>query len=155
MKYFAKYIPIEGEIKDGDVTINSAGCTARILVTNKKTNNTHKKVQLFLCSRDIIEGDKFWITGYNPLENGGEFDITRSHICTQVTGPAITNLGNKTIWFKSSGVREGEYYVDSSRTYKVIGPISPDATWVREGDEFEEDEIEELNLIYEINTKMW
>lgn len=56
--YFAKYLPVEGEVKDGDYAINSAGSIAQYLVNNDESRK-FQKVQLFLCSRDIQVGDTF------------------------------------------------------------------------------------------------
>jgi hypothetical protein len=83
-KYFAKYLPVEGEIK---------------------------KVKLFLCSRNIEVGDKYYY-------NGTETDICDSEI-------------------RLEQIKEQEEKHGQKR-FKVIGEISPEAIWVKEGDEFNE-----------------
>lgn len=40
-------------------------------------------------------------------------------------------------------IKGGNEAVDSKNCFKVVGEISPEATWVREGDEFDEDEVTE------------
>lgn len=107
--YFAKYLPVEGEIKEGDMYWFNGSPTE----LRKDNNDAHgmcscKKVKLFLCSRDIQIGDKVrWLTG------NGEW-------------------GNSVVTGDPSKLIE---------TYKVIGEISPEAIWVKEGDEFDEGDI--------------
>jgi len=115
MKYFAKYLPIEGEIKEGNliatrllpnVPIGNASKEQIELGINKQGNYT--KVKLFLCSRNIQRNDSI----YCSIEDYQK----RSPILVQEH--AIEALKEK-------------------RAFKVIGEISPEATYVKEGDEFE------------------
>jgi hypothetical protein len=121
LPYFAKYLPVKGEIKEGEICFVDDGQGNTGYLPFKKVYTTQgepfpKKVKLFLCSRDIQVGDK--CVGFT----GGEwFDVT-------VSDP--TKL------------------ID---TYKVIGEISPEATWVKEGDEFDEDEWRERYWDTEVN----
>ena len=117
-KYFAKELPIEGEIKEGDIVfikrpIGSGYFPVKngkiIVIENQleyevKTLSTKQKVKLFLCSRDIQVGDEV------------------VHIYS----------GKKHII-------EDKKWLDKKwivNYLKVIGEISPDATWVKEGDEY-------------------
>lgn len=36
---------------------------------------------------------------------------------------------------------DGDYFYLQSQLFKVIGPISPEATWVKEGDEFDKTQL--------------
>lgn len=117
MKYFAKYLPVEGGIKEGDyVDIGS-----QVIIYSTKWQKTiskynPKKVKLFLCSRDIQVGDTVW--------NGRK--------------------GLLVFEDESEGRPEGNWMHLSAITihdFKSIGEISPDATWVKEGDEFSKEEI--------------
>lgn len=114
--YFAKYLPVEGEIEVGDYFVDEY---KQIYKCTKKDNGgtwgsgysrsinlkLSKKVKLFLCSRDIQVGDE--VTSY-------------------ISGKKIkANLFPHT----------HPHFV------KVIGEISPDATWVKEGQEFSEEEV--------------
>jgi hypothetical protein len=99
-KYFAKYLPVEGEIK---------------------------KVKLFLCSRNIEVGDKYYY-------NGTETDICDSEI-------------------RLEQIKEQEEKHGQKR-FKVIGEISPEAIWVKEEDGFDEDDILfilDASIAYEID----
>ena len=102
-KYFCKFLPVEGEIKEGDFYITSPDYKIVRKCEDRSwgTFEMCKKVKLFLCSRDIEVGDKAWTTV------GSCFDTFKEGY-------------DKQYWFK------------------VIGEISSEATWVKEGDEFDE-----------------
>jgi len=103
-QYFAKYLPVEGGIKEGDIILDIFSQYSKAHKSNLQSRNPPKvKYKLFLCSRDIQVGDKVldeefcdWIVQEN--------DLKALHLLT-----------------------------------KVIGEISPDARWVKEGDEFDAD----------------
>lgn len=116
--YFAKYLPIEGEIKEGDWGFHKER-GATILMQWKSGMpqfSGDKLAKLFLCSRDFQVGDKVRLFS-NPTE---EINVPKNFL-----------------------VREnGERFVDTRlSSFKVIGEISPEATWVKEGQEFDEDEV--------------
>jgi hypothetical protein len=125
--YFAKYLPVEGELKEGDITYwdSNEGYFSKQFVKVAKSFETHaiasgwKKFKLFLCSRDIQVGDKVFSSKVSYLTQDetitvDEYNIT---IC-----------------------REEE-------DFKVIGEISPEATWVKEGDEFDESQFIRYGLL--------
>jgi hypothetical protein len=113
MKYFAKYLPVEGEIKDMMIhpknhlePMSVKGLPAPPIAYSK---NGWIPVKLFLCSRDIQVDDK--------LTN-------------------IDGVSTETV------MTEGDkYLLFDGNNFKVIGEISPDATWVKEGDEFDKSEL--------------
>lgn len=112
--YFAKYLPVEGDIKIGDKFYEEGlGIGTRV---GKKGIYDFQKVKLFLCSRDIQVGDEVMDS----------------------TGTLKAKLD---IQPQPNEIASGKYI-------KVIGEISPEATWVKEGDEFDEDEVQ-FKLIYE------
>lgn len=155
MKYFAKYLPVEGEIKEGDkvfytgkqldfpeavyevldnvkqkMSVKSAGGLG-IEYTKTPTTGAYlkigynifvgehlQKVKLFLCSRDIQVVDKVFCLDVhynNPLHPPEKYiDPWR------IRGEGDT----------------------CKACIKVIGEISPEAVWVKEGDEFDEDQVE-------------
>lgn len=121
-KYFVKYLPVEGEINDGDYWIRN-GIVSNEIVAHGICDC--KRVKLFLCSRDIQVGDECYHTKY-------------------------LNLGKWAL--KEGGIQDcvdwhGEN-VDESHLFKVLGEISPEAIWVKEGDEFEEDDIQQATKLY-------
>jgi len=112
-KYFTKYLPVEGEIKEGDYwkhpkAPNTIFPWTKAYARGPISTGLMQKVKLFLCSRDIQVGDK------------------------------MTRLdGSK---FKADKAPDGSAHWNG-HAYKVIGEVSPDATWVKEGMEFDEEEI--------------
>lgn len=121
-KYFVRYLPVEGEIKTGDVFTVAAPLGNKykanevkngyVYVTTPKSFRFGLKEctihKLFLCSRAIQVGDE--------VQDGDNF------IC------------------KIPNELDLENALDNN-FFKVIGEVSPDANWVKEGDEFEEDEV--------------
>lgn len=127
-KYFTKYLPVEGEIREGDFYLNSVGgiSQAKCELDTPLANKYNKKVKLFLCSRDIQAGDKIWHE------------------------------------FSNTFVEIGQEYIDTMTeekqkiSFKVIGEISHNAVWVKEGDEFDEDEVNITEQCPHYNNRhMW
>lgn len=129
MKYFTKYLPVEGEIRKGDKVIHNGNIVTVIKkegegstwLTNgfPKYGSGLKKVKLFLCSKDIQVGDTV------------RFPDT----------------------LKETIVKEDLLPLSSFRVYgyfKVVGEISPDANWVTEGMEFDDNDT--LPSIQEIES---
>jgi hypothetical protein len=126
-KYIVKYIPVDDEIKSGDKYLHKNGHVQTTsknlpLTTLKYINENCKKVELFLCSRDIQVGDEIvpilnWETPLvcDPIKVYKEGD----------KGP----IGEPyQIWNE----RLGFSYM------KILGRLSPHATWVKENDEIDE-----------------
>ena len=117
-KYFTKYLPVEGEIKEGDRYFRDGSL---VIIAARKSdieycnnNPSIEKVKLFLCSRDIQVGDKYLEhTQINP-DRYQEFVFT---------------LDDKLDGF------------EPENSFKVIGEVSPEAIWVTEGMEFDEEEL--------------
>lgn len=137
-KYFAKYIPVDGTIYKGDkflftgtnVVYEAAWIPLSnpVLIASKCGNavvgeEDCRKVKLFLCSTEIQAGDKVL------LETFEEVEVYEKH---------------GTIWGRTLKNRELEIFTD--RDFKVIGPILTSAKWVKEGDQFNEDEIKLIIL---------
>lgn len=113
-KYFTKYFPVEGEIKEGDRYFRDGSL---VIIAARKSdieycnnNPSIEKVKLFLCSRDIQVGDEgVYYAGV----------LLPDKIEQSVLGLAD---------------RPNEFY-------KAIGEVSPEAVWVTEGMEFDEEEL--------------
>lgn len=125
MKYFAKYLPVEGEIKEGyclDILKNE------VIYYNgnygEEIPKELKKVKLFLCSRGITKGDK--IRGEYPSTLGFDVECLRND-----------DKSSSVPHWVVRGQDNNEYFYAKQDSFKVIGEISPDAAWVKEGDEFE------------------
>ncbi len=114
MRYIARWVPVEGEIKPGDHGLTEThGYVFKALKETMSLCKGKQKVKLFLCSRDIQVGDKVL------------------HIPS-----------NKYIDVKYQSVLDSMKEKGQLDNYvKVIGEISPDATWVKEGDEFDSSEL--------------
>jgi hypothetical protein len=111
-KYFAKYLPVGGEIKEGNTSLKNGIRFFHHRVSQSDTFEGHQKVKLFLCSRDIQVGDEM-----TPIFGGNTFTVTEKSLIAIIT---------------------------SETSAKVIGEISPGATWVKEGDEFERNDFRVL-----------
>ena len=132
-KYCAKYLPVECKGDDGckwqwNNNINNTGWEDiapsdmdAVIAHGLHPQPEFRKLKLFLCSRDIKLGDVYYTD--DP------------------------NWDNKTLLRHTNvDIEQGTPKMELS--YKVIGEISPDATWVKEGDEFDNDEL--FMIIYYI-----
>lgn len=132
--YFTKYLPVEGEIKNGDLYFqtyqkNQIG----IAQIPKEYDNPHvcyydgfQKVKLFLCSRDITFDNYQLNLDYSE-------DFLQSEYIKYSDDVSFEQ------WFNSN-----IKYIQSI-AFKVIGEVSTEATWVTEGMEFNEEDIKLVN----------
>lgn len=137
IKYFAKYCPVKGKgkIKEGDLVMEPNGVVYRVGGLGMDTGFTllnhldgsfydmsdlFTKVKLFLCSRNIKVGDNV----FNPKTNQYE-DVVSFN-------PEIGCIS-----YNSTTLNE----VEISKSFKIIGEISPDNTWVKENDQFDEEDV--------------
>jgi len=140
-KFFAKYSAVEGEIKEGDLYLQNLvgiGFLNEIRTyTGGKLEARDKKVKLFLCSRDIKIGDRVKSFNY-PEQNEGEVvDLRTSEKLVRAKDHSeIYHLADIQYPNDSSFVTAA-----ISNFFKVIGEISQEAIWVKEGDEFDEYQI--------------
>jgi hypothetical protein len=125
--YFTKYLPCEGEIKEGDRAITARG---EIFVATKENNDPiygDKLLKLYLCSRDIKVGDKIY-------PGPGEKYHFKEYECVEKSCSGSSQVVLE--W-----ALEGKWF-------KKIGEISPESlSWVKEGMEFDEDEAEVFNQL--------
>lgn len=142
--YFAKYLPVEGRVKQGD----------KFLI-----NDDHPQGRLRTAYR-ITTGNRLW--------NGQDWDtLIGEHYFIDPTPKEgsgfVTELECKkaSLFLCSRDIRAGDelYYPDGKGPeiaddtekhkawvkqyglFKVIGEISPNAKWVKEGDEFDYNEV--------------
>lgn len=128
-QYFTKYLPVEGEIKHNDLYLVGRVILPRNPLNVSNDDDFYKgkqKVKLFLCSRDIQVDDKIQ---YNHGNLGYKEGV-------------VDKIEKETNSVYIHGFNYHYLSIHNTECLKVIGEISPDATWVKEGDEFDENEIE-------------
>lgn len=138
--YFAKWLPVEGEIKEGDWVLSAHKdpnlsdylyhLIGEELALYQRDCKYYpgKKVKLFLCSRDIQVGDKVW------SQDKGFFEADQM----------LININtNAAVSFKYPPI-------------KVIGEISPNAlSFVKEGDEFDKEDISLPSTTKRLSSIPW
>lgn len=137
-KYFAKYLPVEGEINKGDKVLDTLNEQYDTWLDDDKCDEYghYKKVKLFLCSRDIQVGDTVKCHSTKDEHKNGVYDCeVRVVDISEEHTVRVTMEG----W-------EEDLPIPRNYLLKVIGEISPEATWVKEGDEFDETEIKIFRL---------
>lgn len=141
--FFAKYLPVEGnELNKGEYWLHPKGVVFPYSETYLKAFNALKtvgkaqKVKLFLCSRDIQVDDEVI-----NLFGHASFNLKGKYI-------ADSDLEDTCYIQTKNG---GEQCV-KSHWIKVIGEISPEATWVKDGDEFNEYQLWCKNIPFWGNT---
>lgn len=126
--HFAKYLPVEGEIKEGDYWQHPKGPVfpwTEAYARGPISTGLMKKVKLFLCSRDIKVGDGIKTKCKEEWLDAKVLELP----------PEYSDYANYRIVCGSM-----ESYSLGMYTIKIIGEISPEATWVKEGDQFDEGE---------------
>lgn len=127
---FAKYLSVKGEIKEGD----------KVLYNGKVYLAPYGKAYILeglildtQAQIDSLQKVKLFLCSRDiKIGDNGYNTVTNSfHLLNE---PLEHYHGLGDIWIK------------------VIGEISPEATWVKEGDEFDEDEIEEWTI--DTNNKL-
>jgi hypothetical protein len=129
-KYFAKYLPVEGNIKDRDYYIDDNN---EVWQHKKELCFTPpgRKAILFLCSKEVSLGDEIYYKGFSSrIEKGNFHSIAKSEDGDDFIDITPDNRG--------IGILINH---EDNGLCKPIGEISLKATWVKEGDEFDEDEI--------------
>lgn len=151
--YFAKDLPIEGEIKEGDIVqgqpdihgnnplfyhiteIDIAKNRARSIKGQALYLDQLKKVKLFLCSRDRIQiGDEYCTK-------------TGKHICINISKGIGDNYFPKEMLVWCKGDNQINLWSPISECVKVIGEISSEAIWVKDGDEFNEYQVRRFTRV--------
>jgi hypothetical protein len=139
-QFFAEWLPVEG---DSDYV----QCWGKAVCKRSKSNSAiyhlidnaegappitdfevktipqgFKHVKLFLCSRDIQVGDECHYRGFK--------------------GKVGRSIHGKQVWVLDDS--EGNHLIyadDLDSLFKVVGEISQEATWVKEGDEFDREDL--------------
>lgn len=125
-KYFAEYIPVAGAIREGDKFYDSKFSLLGVKTARWDTESkTQQKMKLHLCSWDIQVGDRVY-QKFNKSISDEQYDILKWSF-------------EDRIWLYKDGKPNHTAHI--STLFKVMGPISPLANWVKQGDEFSEDQI--------------
>lgn len=132
--YFAKILPVPGGIKVGDIVqanqdslIGKYGPLLLPLSKAEIDDKEYSKVALYLCSRDVKIGTpNIWCEGYDKLFGCMSRD---------------TKHGMLNLHIKENGEYRAAHSAKEEDCMAVIGLISPEATWIKEGDEFDEDQV--------------
>lgn len=133
--YFAKYLVANGHFQYAGANIRhkKTGQIGKIKKVGEGLDETqYEHVKLFLCSRDIQVGDKVYM-------NDSRFSEPI------IVGSFLINGEHRVGWYPEGFQVNTERKLQGVKGFgnygKVIGEISPDATWAKEGDEFDEDKI--------------
>lgn len=117
--YVIKLLPVLGELEIGDITFwdNCEGYYNNQFVKVDKGFLTHaqssgwKKFKYFLCSYNLQTGDEFYHNNLNYSYPEKRYNYDPESID-----------------------------ISGGENFKVVGKISPEATWVKDGDKINEDD---------------
>lgn len=135
-KYFTCYIPVEAELKVGDSLLVNGENELIIEIRMRDTPQyrtksawyTSQKIKLLLCSSEVKVGD--------IIKSLGHDNIWRDY--------TVIKDGDNMWFILELGHHPSDYWTALKNTkyhFKVIGEVTPDAKWVKEGDEFDENDI--------------
>lgn len=131
--YFTKYLPVEGEIKMRDWYFNKYKELCLYQASLPACDYIGAQLaKLFLCSRDIGIGDKFYRKYTKAVGHTPEMEC----IGMDTTGTVLY----------SEGIND-DIYNPKDLCFKIIGEISPGAIWVKEGDEFDFHQIDAVPFL--------
>jgi len=138
-EYIALYLSVRGELKVGD-KYKLAGNPYDVFEAKEHCldlgeGSTRKiKHQLFLCSTNVEIGDKVRCSKRSNKEI----------IIEEIEKKNGDNYFPKGIivWNREEVEGNIRFWRPIEEVFKVIGLISTDAKWVKEGDKFKEDEVE-------------
>lgn len=148
--YFTKLLPIEGELKEGDqIMWNSElyrvagqlGAIAPDLHVKKQEESrwipkedvpSLRPLRLFLCSHDIKVGDEVMY----QMEVFGLSKGVFTSIDEEEGVKFYTVTGKESVYCFYPN--NPEVSPPHEHPFKVMGEVSPEAKWVKEGDRFEE-----------------
>jgi hypothetical protein len=168
-KYFTKYLNETGEIGVGDYVRSESSGRQRVKVTGIDEDGNyitderdwHKvdsyfvlpkkkavkvSTNMYLCTKDINIGDKVKHTAGYPFVGYAEFLYKHDWLIVREEANSIavekrinTNFN---VYVTAPTYNNGaEVTVCGWNLYKVVGIISPDAIWVKEGNTFTEEDI--------------
>lgn len=117
--YLAKYLPVEGKIKPPCIVLET-------LMSGKK--------------------ELFQVDNLNDI-NEGQQVLAKLFLCSR-----DIQVGDKIRYFKNINTEFTASIWDTkesggTESFKIIGEISHDAVWVKEGDEFDEDEVSSFGVV--------
>lgn len=147
MKAIAKYMSCpKGEHRAAQMDgITYSGQALEVVERNPKHKLTY--VKLFAVTQDIEVGEEATILSYEPdytLSNGDDEvnpDKWRKYLSNIEFPITVTQLGaaaENDLWFNHEGNKD--LYLAPGVPYnwfKVLGELSPDATWVKDQDKIE------------------
>lgn len=129
--YFTKFLKADGHFfyPGAFIRSNMTGATARINepFPEHLDETEWDHMHLMLCSRDIHVGDKILFPQTKDDYKNNNFSIKGT----------VRLKGNysSAVWLDDL---QDELQLPNNYMLKIIGPISPEAKWAREGDEFNE-----------------
>jgi len=124
MKALAKYLPVEGKPELGDIYIDNNGTLGLDGLSEALLDKGYKRAKFFAVTKDIEVGDEVYDT---QLQLWGKLNFL--------------SKANSQVVFKDYDYSDNSAYeyhnIKPERLFKVLGELSPNATWVENGDEIE------------------
>lgn len=151
-KYFARWVPVGGEIKVGDDTYEKL-TTGEISLWHIDNLNdidikNQVKVKLFLCTKDVKPGDKIFVEPDAVKQDMMGLTFKLHSILDHVYDDVPDRIYKiPIIEYTAHPNPKLAHIIGTTRewipenVWKPIGEISSEATWVKEDDQFDEDEI--------------
>ena len=135
-KYFVKYLRVDGDVKEGDMYVSHLSEPPQRMGPINFWSFPLYKVRPYLCSGELeIDVDDEFL--HETLAT------KTKHTCTERPSEQCVIGDDNINYFKGF-------------CYKIVGEISPRADWVKDDDEFDEDEINILSECPNYNRKhMW
>jgi len=144
-RYFSKLMPIEGGIREGDHAMKEDGTIVYVNKASAKyLADTWKRMRLVICDKEVSVGER---VHYYSRNN----DILFNGILAKVEEHFVYFEEDRMVGYPVDYDSFHMCYLKGT-AFKVIGQVSDESRWVKEGMYFDEDELNWMVYHHDENT---
>lgn len=134
LKVIAKYLPIKGAIKKGDI-VTDLDIKAKVIKVKENMCEVKdiENENIFQIPKDTLIRLNFFAVTYEGIKNGDPVVIASAKQTFLKTVQTVVNEG----YYLTDGKSEQAEFYESKYVFKVLGEIPKSCFWVSEEEEIE------------------
>jgi hypothetical protein len=133
-RFFSKLMTIEGKIQEGDFAMKEDGQIVYVNeAASKHLADSWKRVRMVICDTQISVGNNIW---YYSRDNS----ILFNDILAKIEGDNIFLEDDRMIGYPVEYDSFHMCYLKKT-AFKIVGSVSDESKWVKEGIEFDEEDL--------------